>query len=108
MVNLFTKKCHHRNTSIVFVVQNTFEKGLRTKSLNAHYLVLFKTPRDSAQITYLGRQMGNSKVVTAAYKDASSNPYGYLFVDMKQDMPETTGLRTGLLEQMYVYVPKSI
>ena len=108
MVDLFTKKSHHHNTSVVFVVQNIFEKGLRTISLNAHYLVLFKNPRDTTQVTYLGRQMGNSKAVTAAYKDATSNPYGYLFVDMKQDTPETIRLRTGLFEQMYVYVSKSI
>ena len=108
VVELFIKKSHHRNTSVLFVVQNIFLKGLRTISLNAHYLVLFKNPRDSSQITYLGRQMGSSKSVTAAYKDATSKPYGYLFVDMKQDTPETTRLRTGLFEQMYVYVPKSI
>ena len=108
VVDLFIKKSHHRNTSVLFVVQNIFLKGLRTISLNAHYLVLFKNPRDSSQITYLGRQMGSSKAVTAAYKDATSKPYGYLFVDMKQDTPETTRLRTGLFEQMYVYVPKSI
>ena len=108
VVELFIKKSHHRNTSVLFVVQNIFLKGLRTISLNAHYLVLFKNPRDSSQITYLGRQMGSSKAVTAAYKDATSKPYGYLFVDMKQDTPETTRLRTGLFEQMYVYVPKSI
>ena len=108
VVDLFIKKSHHRNTSVLFVVQNICLKGLRTISLNAHYLVLFKNPRDSSQITYLGRQMGSSKAVTAAYKDATSKPYGYLFVDMKQDTPETTRLRTGLFEQMYVYVPKSI
>ena len=108
VVDLFIKKSHHRNTSVLFVVQNIFLKGLRTISMNAHYLVLFKNPRDSSQITYLGRQMGSSKAVTAAYKDATSKPYGYLFVDMKQDTPETTRLRTGLFEQMYVYVPKSI
>ena len=108
VVDLFIKKSHYRNTSVLFVVQHIFFKGLRTISMNAHYLVLFKNPRDSSQITYLGRQMGSSKAVTAAYKDATSKPYGYLFVDMKQDTPETTRLRTGLFEQMYVYVPKSI
>ena len=95
VIDLFTKKSHHR-------------KGLRTTSLNTHYLVLFKDPRGSAQIIHMGRQMGNSKAVTATYKDATSKPYVYLFVDMKQDTPETTRLRTGLFEQMYVYVPKSI
>ena len=44
VVDLFTKKSHHRNTSVVFVVQNIFEKGLRTISLNARYLVVFKNP----------------------------------------------------------------
>ena len=30
VVDLFIKKSHHRNTSVLFVVQNIFLKGLRT------------------------------------------------------------------------------
>ena len=36
--NLFTKWSHHRNITVVYVVQNVFDKGKvdRTISLNSH------------------------------------------------------------------------
>src|SRR6056300_66843 len=48
ITNLFTKGSHHRNISVIYIVQNSFHKGKehRTISLNAHYLVVFKNPRD--------------------------------------------------------------
>jgi len=50
VVNLFTKGSHHRNVSVVLMVQNLFYKNkhVRTISLNAHYIVLFKNPRDAS------------------------------------------------------------
>ncbi|KAL9953004.1 hypothetical protein ACROYT_G040351, partial [Oculina patagonica] len=46
VVNLFTKGSHHRNLSVIYIVQNLFHqgKGTRSISLNSHYLVLFKPP----------------------------------------------------------------
>ena len=45
--------------SVIFLTQNLFHKNkhMRTISLNAHYLVLFKNPRDVEQFTTLARQM---------------------------------------------------
>ena len=42
--NLFTKGSHHRNITVVYIVQNVFHKGKvhRTISLNSHYMVLSK------------------------------------------------------------------
>src|SRR5260370_21716037 len=42
--NLFTKVSHHRNISVVLIVQNLFNqnKQMRTISLNSHYIVLMK------------------------------------------------------------------
>ena len=59
MTNLFTKGCHHRNLSVIFIVQNIFHCGkeLRDMSLNSHYLVAFKSPRDSSQVNHLARQL---------------------------------------------------
>ena len=50
---LFTKGSHHRNVSVVYLVQNLFHKGKdhRTISLNAQYLVLFKNPEMSHKST---------------------------------------------------------
>ena len=49
VTQLFTKKSHHSNTSIIYLVQNLFpkHKESRTISLNAQYMVVFKNPRDA-------------------------------------------------------------
>ena len=58
MLQLFTQGSHHRNLTIIYIVQNLFDQGStsRTISLNSQYMVLFKNPRDSAQIRYLERR----------------------------------------------------
>jgi len=59
IANMFTKGSHHRNVSVVFLAQNLFPKNkfARTMSLNAHYMVLFKNPRDVSQFANLAKQM---------------------------------------------------
>ena len=46
VADIFTKLSHHRNISLLYLRQNGFDKNkyVRTITLNAHYLVLFKTP----------------------------------------------------------------
>ena len=55
IVNLVTRGSHHRNLRVIYIVQNLFHqgKGSRSISLNSHYLVLFKNPRDKLQILTL-------------------------------------------------------
>ena len=112
VANLFTKGSHHRNVSVVFLVQNLFHKNkhIRTISLNTHYMVLFKNPRDASQFASLARQMYPNKSAFAveAYKDATREPYSYLFVDLRPDQFEELRLRTNIFpdETRYVYVPK--
>lgn len=57
IVDIFTKWVHHKNLSVFFLTQNLFHqgKGQRDISLNAHYIVYFKNPRDKAQILHLSR-----------------------------------------------------
>ena len=59
IVNLFTRGSHHRNLSVIYIVQNLFHqgKGSRSISLNSHYLVLLKNPQDKLQILTLAKQM---------------------------------------------------
>lgn len=112
VTRLFTKGSHHKNTSVIYIVQNLFSKNKeqRTISLNSHYLVLFKNPRDTSQITNLAKQMrpGNIKYIQDAFKDATSKPHGYLLVDLKQDTPEHLRLRTNIFPPgpEYVYLEK--
>ena len=87
---LFTEGSHHRNLSIIYIVQNLFDKGRshRTVSLNAQYFVLFKNPRDKSQIDTIARQMypGKVKFLRDAFQDATKLPFTYLIIDMH---PET-------------------
>ena len=64
IADLFTKGSHHRNLSIIYIVQNVFHQGkeMRNISLNAHYIVLFKSPRDRQQISILARQVNPDRV----------------------------------------------
>jgi len=95
---LFTEGSHHRNLSIIYIVQNLFDKGRahRTVSLNAQYLVLFKNPRDKSQIDCLARQMypGHVSFLVAAFQEATKQSYGYLFIDLRPETPEDLRVRT--------------
>ena len=101
IVNLFTKGSHHRNLSVVYIVQNLFHqgKGNRSISLNSHYLVLFKNPRDKLQILTLAKQMYPSETAwfIKEYEEAVRRPYGYLFVDLRPTTPDRCRLRTNVL-----------
>ena len=95
---LFTQGCHHRRISVIFMTQNLFQKGSksRTIALNTYYLVLMKNVRDTSQIQYLGRQLfpGRSNLLTDAYTDATKEPYGYLLVDTSPHSGDKYRLRT--------------
>ena len=114
VTNLFTKGSHHRNVSVVLIVQNFFSKNkeMRSISLNSHYIAFFKNPRDKTQVSHLAKQMypGNTRFVQEAFADATKEPFGYLFVDLKQSTPEHMRLRTHVFpdETQFVYLPKKL
>ena len=93
----FTRKGHHRNASIVYITQNLFQqsKAHRTISLNAHYLVLFKSPRDKSQVQVLAKQLG-TPWLNYAYDDATLSPHGYVLIDLKPSTPDEFRFRTDL------------
>jgi hypothetical protein len=107
---LFTRVSHHRDLSVIFLSQNMFPKNphARTISLNAHYMVLFKSPRDVNQFAVLARQMYGSKykIAVEAFEDATSEAHNYLLIDLKSQTEDRFRLRTKIFpnEQTYVYV----
>ena len=112
IVNLFTKGSHHRNLSVIVITQNLFPRGLREVSLNSSYIVVFKNPRDKAQMQYLARKIcpENPRYVQEVYADATSRPHGYLLIDLKQLTPENYRLRTNIFPDeghQIVYVPRT-
>jgi hypothetical protein len=99
IADLFTKGSHHRNLSIIYTVQNIFHQGkeMRNISLNAHYIVLFKSPRDKQPM--LARQVNPGKVqeFMGSYEDATSRPHGYLMLDLKPTTDDQQRLKTNVL-----------
>jgi hypothetical protein len=73
-------------------------------------MVLFKSPRDSSQITHLAKQMypSNVKFMQESFNDATAKPYGYLFCDLKPETLDDFRLRANIFpsETQYAYVPK--
>ena len=114
VTRLFVKGSHHRNISVIYIVQNLFGKNNdhRTISLNAHYLVVFKNPRDKSQIIHLAKQIcpGEVNYAKEAFDLATRKPHGYLLVDLKQSTLDALRFRGRIFpgEENEVYVRKSI
>ena len=109
---LFTKKSHHGNLSVIYILQNLFHqsKEHRTISLNANYLCLTKNVRNVSQITHLAKQLypSQTKFFQQAYQLATKEPYSYLFVDLTPTCPDEIRIRSGIFptDTHYVYQPR--
>jgi hypothetical protein len=103
LAKFFTQGSHHRNLTIIYIVQNVFHRSpaMRTVSLNSHYLVLFANPRDKTQIRTLATQMypDSPHFLMDAFKDATSSPYGYLVVDLRPNTPNILRARTNIFDE---------
>ena len=86
LTRIFTRGSHHRNVLVIFMVQNFFNKNryMRTISLNAQYIVLFKNPCDSSQFVHLAKQLylHNLRFAHKSCVDAMKRLYGYLLLDL--------------------------
>jgi len=110
LTQLFTRGAHHWNVSIVHICQALFFEGLRTARINAHYLVLMKTPADKLQISNLAKQVypGNNKFFMEAFEDATGKSRGYLLVDLHPSTDDRYRLLTDVFNHGWctVYVHK--
>lgn len=107
---IFTKRSHHTNTSFILCVQNIFLKTLRTATLNAHYIFIFKNPRDTSQIATLSQQMYPKRkgaFLKEAYQDATALPHSYICINLKQNVRERERIRTNIIpgETQWIYFP---
>ena len=84
---------------LFYSIRNHQEKGSRSISLNSHYVVLFKNPRDKLQILPLAKQMypGQMDFFLNQYEEAVKRPFGYLLVDLKTTTQDNCRLRTKVL-----------
>ena len=107
--DLFTKGSHHRNISVILLVQNFFAKGkeMRNITLNAQYIVLFKNPRDKSLASSIARQMYPGRVVwfQKIFNQATESSHSYIFIDLKPNTPENLRLFHNVLgEKKFITV----
>ena len=107
----FKRKCHHRNLSIIFIVQNLFFQGKKSVDIsrNAHYVIVFKNPSDKRQINTFAQKSfpGHIPFITQLYSDVCSKAHGYLLFDFTQTADEAVRIRTGITkgEKLQCFVP---
>ena len=102
IADLFSKGSHHRNISVVYLIQNLFPKGKACRDiiLNTQYMVLFNNPIDRQQVATLANRIypSMSAVIMKRFERATSYPYGHLVIDLKSDTPEKDRLHTEIFD----------
>jgi adenylate kinase family enzyme len=108
LTNMFTKTARHRNIFLIFLSQNLFQPGMRTRSINTHYLVVFKNPRDSLAIKTLAQQIPVPSL-QEMFRDATEGkPHGYMLFDFTQECPDSVRIRTDIFNTPGMLVYKHI
>ena len=109
----FTQRSHHGNISVVYIVQNVFEKWKvhRTISVNSHFMDLFKNPRDQCQIRTLAQLLFQTQVtyVIDYYREASNKEHGYLLGDLHPPTPHRLRIWSSVYkpEELAINAPSS-
>ena len=79
----------HKKISFIYVKHNLFQqsKWSRTIDLNTTHIILFKSPRDIQQISYIGKQLNNTNILKDSYDLATKQQFGHILIDLD---PKTT------------------
>jgi ABC-type Mn2+/Zn2+ transport system ATPase subunit len=75
---IFVKKAHHQNFSVIFVTQNLFEKKIKVARQNAQYLVIMRSPNSALSVRNIGTQLFPRQLdfFLDAYRQATKESYG--------------------------------
>ncbi|KAI1691281.1 hypothetical protein DdX_21977 [Ditylenchus destructor] len=112
LTDLFTKKSHHQNISVIFVTQNLYEKNIKVARNNSQYIILTRTAH-MLQIRTIAQQLFPRQLdyMLSAYKMASDAPYGYLLLDLHPATNPLLRLRTRIFpddDDRTIYLPKTL
>ena len=112
--NLFTKGAHNKNLTVLFLLQNVYNKSKsqRTVSLNTHYNVVFRNERDVSQFRSLVYQVhpGDARWLLDAFNNATKEPFSYLVLDHHPTSMRDIRVLTNILpgKGLTVYRKRSI
>ena len=111
---LFTKRSHHQNVTIIFLLQNLFPKSKFMSDIkrNANYIFLMSNPSDEKSIKLMSSHMdpSNPLFIYNAYIDATKNkPFNYLLIDLHQEQLNEVRVRTnvnfdGIEQTVYIKI----
>uniref|UniRef100_A0A914LDS4 Uncharacterized protein n=1 Tax=Meloidogyne incognita TaxID=6306 RepID=A0A914LDS4_MELIC len=109
---LFTKKSHHQNFSIIFVTQNLFDPKIKVARQNSQYIIVMRSPNSMLSVRNIGVQLFPRQLdyFLDAYRQATKHPYGYLVIDMHASSDPTLRLRTNIFkddEEKLIFTPKN-
>ena len=76
---MFTRGSHHRNLSVIYIVQNVFHQGTGST---------YKSEKEQA---------GRTDFFLKQYEEAVRRPYGYLLIDLKSTTQDDCRPRTNVL-----------
>jgi hypothetical protein len=103
LANFFTRRSHHSNISIVFIVQNLFEKNMKIVRDYTHYIFLLNSPSAALQVRSLGSQIfpeNSLKFFLDSYKQSVvDKKFGYLLIDLHPASDALLRLRTDLFKE---------
>ena len=114
LANLFTKGAHHKNLTVMYLVQNVYNKtrNQRTVSLNTHYNVVFRNEREASQFRAFAYQMhpNDAKWLLDAFEVAIKEPFRYLVLDHHLTSNRDMRVITNILQNktLTVYIKRPI
>jgi len=86
LLDLFTKRSHHQNITVLYLCQDIFPPGKYAKSIssNAHYIVAFKTRTDQLGMKNLLLQAFPTcwQDMMDAYQKVTERPFEYTVLDL--------------------------
>ena len=103
MLDLFTKHSHHQNITVIYMCQDLFPNGrfAKTISRNAHYIVVFKNPRDQLGLRNLLLQSFSTQwsKVMDTFRKVPERPFGYMLLDWHPTSKEDQCILSHLLKE---------
>ena len=91
--------------SLIFLSQRMFVNNefFRQISQNSDYFVVFKNPRNLSEIRTLAQQITPGDLqLMYIYKEATKEPFSYLFINLTQEAQSETKYLSNLFEQNHI------
>ena len=111
--DIFLMYSHHRNLSIILLLQNFHNKNKHMCDINTNtnYVIFMKNPRNKLAISHLVKESfpGQHKYVMESFHDATKEPFSYLLFNFRQDTDDRLRLVSNIIPPpgsfQYVYLP---